>query len=304
MTALTLVAAYLLMSQLLDVGLDTIADALSEASLGWVAVAFVTGQLPRVAQALATMGASSHPLALGPTTALQMSVTFINLAVPSTAARAAMVVRFYQKQGVPPAQALTFGTLDGISGFIVQIAILVLTLGFGLASLDLSLDRPDDGGNSAGGLLVVVILAVAAGLIALFVVPSLRAYVTRAAGLVRDALRGIGSIRRLGLLFGGNLLAELLFAFTLGLCTRAYGYDISLVNLLAVNVIVSLFAGLLPIPGGIGVTEGGLTTGLMAAGMPQDIALAAVLTYRMITYYLPPVWGYFAMRWLRKNDYL
>ena len=33
-------------------------------------------------------------------------------------------------------------------------------------------------------------------------------------------------------------------------------------------------------------------------------ALAAVLLYRISTFYLPPVWGFFAMRWLQRNRFL
>jgi uncharacterized membrane protein YbhN (UPF0104 family) len=67
---------------------------------------------------------------------------------------------------------------------------------------------------------------------------------------------------------------------------------------------VSFFAGLMPVPGGIGVSEAALTAGIVAAGVPTGAAFSAVLAYRVITYYLPPAWGFFTMRWLRSHDYL
>ena len=75
-------------------------------------------------------------------------------------------------------------------------------------------------------------------------------------------------------------------------------------DLLLVNISVALLAGLLPIPGGIGVAEGGLTYGLVRAGMPEETAFAAVICYRMASFYLPPIWGFFAMRWLERNRHL
>jgi uncharacterized membrane protein YbhN (UPF0104 family) len=38
--------------------------------------------------------------------------------------------------------------------------------------------------------------------------------------------------------------------------------------------------------------------------MPEEAALAAVLLYRISTSYLPPIWGFFALRYLQRNRYL
>jgi uncharacterized protein (TIRG00374 family) len=85
---------------------------------------------------------------------------------------------------------------------------------------------------------------------------------------------------------------------------RAIGYDLDLAQLVLINEMVAIFAGIMPIPGGIGVTEGALTAGLIAFGIPQAPAFAAVLLYRMVTFYLPPLWGYLSLRWLQRNSYL
>jgi glycosyltransferase 2 family protein len=38
--------------------------------------------------------------------------------------------------------------------------------------------------------------------------------------------------------------------------------------------------------------------------MTQSAAFATVLLYLICTFYLPPLWGWFALRWLRRNQYL
>ena len=73
---------------------------------------------------------------------------------------------------------------------------------------------------------------------------------------------------------------------------------------LLINVVVSLFGSLIPVPGGIGVMEAGLTAGLTRAGIPHDTAFAIALTHRFITFYLPPIWGFMSYQWLIKHRFL
>ena len=141
----------------------------------------------------------------------------------------------------------------------------------------------------------------------LVAVPRLRRFVStwarRLGGEALQAVRGL-SVRRLGLLFGGNLATEILFASALGIFVRALGFSIGLDELLLINISVALLSGLLPVPGGIGVAEGGLMFGLAQAGMPEESAFAAVILYRLASFYLPPIWGFFALRWLERNQHL
>ena len=102
-------------------------------------------------------------------------------------------------------------------------------------------------------------------------------------------------------LFGGNLASEVLFAMTLGAALHAYGQSLPLMELIVINSFASLLGGLAPIPGGMGVVEAGLIAGFTAAGIPQSEAVAATFTARLFTTYLPPIWGWLALQWLRKR---
>jgi uncharacterized membrane protein YbhN (UPF0104 family) len=44
--------------------------------------------------------------------------------------------------------------------------------------------------------------------------------------------------------------------------------------------------------------------GLSRAGVPEEAAFAIAILYRLGTYYLPPIWGYFAFRSLQKDGHL
>ncbi|HSL72852.1 MAG TPA: lysylphosphatidylglycerol synthase transmembrane domain-containing protein [Ilumatobacteraceae bacterium] len=303
--ALPGLAIFMLLSALAGFDLPAFVDALQDAAWWLVLVGFVVAQLPRVGQAVSTLGAAPVPLPLGPVYALQLAISYVNLAIPTAAARIAVNIRFFQRQGVPPGAAVATGALDGVSGFIVQASLLGSLLLFSSLSLDVDL-----GGPASGAVRIVAILGaiLAVVLVVIALVPKLRRWIVGAATrIVTEAfgvLRGLRSPRRLAMLFGGNLAAELLFALALGVIVQAFGYSVEFHELLFINMAVSLLSGLLPIPGGIGVTEGGLILGLTSFGVAQEAAFAAVIVYRFATFYLPPIWGYFSLSWLERNRYL
>ena len=74
--------------------------------------------------------------------------------------------------------------------------------------------------------------------------------------------------------------------------------------LVLVNTFVALFAGFMPVPGGMGVSEAALTAGLVALGVPNTAAMSTAIAYRLVTFYLPPIWGSVATRWLKQHEYL
>jgi uncharacterized membrane protein YbhN (UPF0104 family) len=173
-------------------------------------------------------------------------------------------------------------------------------------SLDLDFDLDTSGG--LGRLLAaLVVFAVLALAVLLIVPPWRRALLGKARELLGEAvaaLRNVRSPRRIAMLLGGNLAAELMFSASLGMMALALGYHVPFLELVLINESVALFAGLMPVPGGIGVTEGALTIGLTAAGVPQSAAFAIAVLYRLASFYLPPIWGWVAWRWLQRNKYL
>lgn len=305
-TGLLIVAFAALLSGLAGLDLEDLVDQVREADWWWVAFGAVLVQTPRLAQSLSTLGASPRPLPLGPVYALQLAISYVNLAVPSSAARIATNVRFFQRQGVRAGSALAVGAVDSVAGFVVQISLLASILLFSNVTLELQLDLDTSG--PPGRLLVAVaaVVLVAAGAV-LAVGRWRHVIVAKVAEVLRDAwevVHGLRSARRWALLLGGNLASEVLFAASLGVFARALGYPVGLGELLLINVSTALLAGLMPIPGGIGVTEGALTVGLTAAGLPESTAFAVAILYRLASFYLPPIWGWFAFRWLQTNKYL
>jgi uncharacterized membrane protein YbhN (UPF0104 family)/tRNA A-37 threonylcarbamoyl transferase component Bud32 len=302
LTALLGVAAYLLITQLAKIGFGTIAHELRQAQIAWVVVGLIIAQLTFVAGGVSFRGAVPTPLPLLPCVVLQSAIKFINLTVPSSAGRIGINVRFLQRTGAPTPQAFAAGAIDDVSEKIVEIGLVLLTLPF----VHIAVKANDlKGGVPSGRLIVAVLIVLALIVLALLLVPAIRAKVLPP---IRTAFSGLWAVardrqKRLEL-FGGQLGVEVFYALTLGAACLAYGVHLSFAQLVLVNTAASAFSSLIPSPGGVGTAEASLTAGLVAMGVDNATAFAIAFTHRLCTYYLPPIWGYFSLRWLQQKAYV
>ena len=314
--------AYAIISALANVGLADLIDEFADANLRWLAGALALSPVVPVTQAFATLGASFRPLRFGPVLMLEYAIQFIALAVPSSAARLALDVRFFGRNGIEGGGALSIGVIASVCGFIIQILLIVVISLSGLASLDLGGDgasgAASSGGSSSSGghrLLILAAVLVTVGVAVTLAVPRYRNAVREAvprframlqeqASSATRALRVLRSPTKVAMIFAGNLGAQLLQAVILGLCLRAFGHHATMAELVLVNTVANLLAGFMPVPGGMGVAEAAYTAGLVALGVPNAAAMSTAIAFRMATYYLPPIWGAVAMRWLRQHAYL
>ena len=169
-------AGYFFISMLAGIDLAQLVDALSQASLPILLVALAWGQLPRLPQAESTRATCPRAIPFGPVALLQFAITFVNLAIPSTAARVGVSVRFFQRLGIPPVSAMSIGVIDSVAGFAIQIVILVSVALLGLANFDFqnTLDVQQEDLVAALAVLLAVVLVAALAAVA---VPRARNWV-------------------------------------------------------------------------------------------------------------------------------
>jgi glycosyltransferase 2 family protein len=294
-------AAYLLISQLAEVGFGTIAHELGRADAAWVVVALILAQCAFIGSGISVRGAVATPLALLPCVVLQSAIKFINLTVPSSAGRIGMNLRFMQRMGVPRAQAVAAGAVDDLSETIVQLGLFLLVLPFVSVNVDTSQFHfsPDR------RLLEALALALVVSAVVVLAVPKVRA---RVVPEIRSGLSGLWSVARVRQkrleLFGGNIASELTYALALGATCLAYGVHLNIAQLVFANTAASVLSSLIPVPGGIGAAEASLSAALIAMGVDKPTAFAIALTQRLCTFYLPPIWGFASLRWLSRKGYL
>jgi uncharacterized membrane protein YbhN (UPF0104 family) len=302
LTAMLGVAAYLLITQLAKIGFGTIADELRHAEVAWIVVGVITAMCTFVAGGVSFRGAVPTPLPLLPCVVLQSAIKFINLTVPSSAGRIGINVRFLQRTGASTPEAFAAGAVDDVSEKIVETALVLLTLPF----VDIAVEAGDlKGGVPSGRLILTVLIVLGLVVVALLFVPSIRAKVLPRIQSAFSSLWAVARDRHKRLeLFGGQLGVEVLYALTLGAACLAYGVHLTFAQLVLVNAAASAFSSLIPSPGGVGTAEASLTAGLVAMGVDNSTAFTIAFTHRLCTYYLPPVWGYFSMRWLQRKGFV
>jgi uncharacterized protein (TIRG00374 family) len=274
----------------------------------WVIMALVLAQLAYVASAVEGVGSVAGPLPFGRAVAVEVANAFSALAGGSAAVFATRV-RFYQKQGYDSSVALSSGAIMTVASWLATGVLLIASLPFAWGSIDLQL-TPESGGNSKLVwviLAVVVVVAIVAGLV-LGVPRFRRLAASKLLPRLRDVWSNLAQVasspRKLVLLLGGSFAAELLVAMALSVSLRAFGDHLRLPTLIVVITLAAMIGAVAPSPGGIGVVEAGIILGLTAAGVSEADATAAVFIQRLFTSYLPPIWGWVTLLWLRRRDYL
>lgn len=302
MALLLLFALGALIPLLAGIDFAEVWSVLQDARWGLIVLAFFVGETMFIPQAMGMMYAVGGHIPFWPLVTLQVAIMYIGLAVPSAAGRVAMNSAFLHKFGFGVTLSITQGAMDSFAGFLVEASILLLALLSG--NFDLGIDvEPED---ISWGIVILVAVGVAIITVALFrrverlrerVLPELRKGWTALVEILKQPSRAIG-------LLGSNLATRLVMAAALWLVLEAIGAPLSFTGALVAVVATNLLQGLVPVPGGIGVSETVMTGFLVALGVDENSAFAATITWRLITFYIPSAAGFFATRWLERHEYL
>ena len=195
-----------------------------------------------------------------------------------------------------------------VAGFLVQIVLAGIALIISFDEFNFSSVDTSEGSDSQVLLILLLIIVAVGGVVGiLFAIPKVRRIIdsrvrpelASAWGNLRSLARDPGKLLRI---FAGQVLSQVLAALALGASLHAVGGSAFFGVLLVVCTASSFLGGLSPVPGGMGVMEAAYISGLTLAGVPEDVAIGATVLYRLVTAYLPPIWGWVALRWLRRHD--
>ncbi|MFS0695281.1 lysylphosphatidylglycerol synthase domain-containing protein [Streptomyces nitrosporeus] len=297
------IAAYFLISQVTEADFGTVVE---QAEWGWVAAALGFSALSYVAAAMSLLGFVPERVPFGRTVLAQVAGSFVKIVAPAAVGGVALNTRFLQRAGVRPGLAVASVGASQLFGLGCHILLLAL---FGyLTGTERTPDSLTPSRTVIAGLLTVAVLV-----LVVTAIPFLRKFVvTRVrslfAGVVPRMLDVVQRPQKLVTGIGGMLLLTGLFVLCLDASIRAFsGPDVPQLSYASIAVVFlagNALGSAAPTPGGMGAVEGALTLGLIAVGLPKEVAAPAVLLYRVMTLWLPVLPGWICFNQLTRKGEL
>ncbi len=201
------------------------------------------------------------------------------------------MVRYLTKHGVSATRAATAATVNTLGGLLVHglgTVAAISIVGFGSLA-DFRIPPRLELELIAVGVAVLIGLVVWSPFGRKSITPRL---VDAGRSLKLTFTQPIRALQ----LFGGSVLITIAYGYALAFSINSFGRLLPIVTVFAVYLVASALASLAPTPGGLGAIEAALVAGLTSVGVLAGTAVAAVLLFRLLTFWLPILPGIVVFR--------
>ena len=289
-------AVYLLLPELSS--MREVLAALRQANWWWLAAAVVTGFAGIVFSAVSVQGSSRVRLPFWSTTAVQVAAAFTGRTTPGGVGFFGINLVFMERLGLRRSLAVGITVLNqAATGFVAFVVGVVGLFGAGMTGALGNLSIPTGW---------PVLLGVVGGLFAVGLVlgsPYGRRRIVRPSlDVVRELLETLRHPVRAVQLCGGALGYLVVSGLGVGACLAAITPHFSWIAVVTVFVVANTVGHLAPAPGGLGAVEAVMIAGLDAVGIAPTAAVTAVLTSRLLTYWVPVLPGIAMFRYLQHRQ--
>lgn len=274
----------------------TLADA-NMLLLGW-GVAFCYATYPIAAVTYRLL--ARKKLRYWRTVVVQLAGMFANRLLPAGVGGIGVNYAYLRKAKHTRNQAISVVTANNTMGMIGHI-LLVVTLLIFYHSRVTNLQLPSlDTEISLTGRLIILGIIVSLVVLAYFwnkIKKELKSILVLLLSYRRHPARLFAAL-------GTSMSLTMCNVLGLYFCALAVGIDISFVSILLVFTLGIALGTAVPTPGGLGGIEAGLVAGLVSFNVSTPDAVAAVLAYRLISYWLALAVGSLAFLFADRKAYL
>jgi uncharacterized protein (TIRG00374 family) len=272
-------------------------EALKNVFSPWVFLAASIYILTMFLAAASFIYLSNKPLKILNTIAVQVANGFTNRILPSGSGAITTNSLYLKKSGHELPEALTLSLINNILGFTSFLIIMFL---LGAFQKDLILNLLPKFSKS------YLIIGTSIFLLFVFIGLKNKAIKTKIKNFYADFLSALSEVasRPLGALMSllANCGITIIHVICLALCIIGTG------NSLPTGMIALVFASTItavsvsPTPNGLGVAELAMSLALQSFGINVAESLVIVISYRLVTYWLPIIPGYVTYRVLRYKN--
>ncbi|MDQ1448762.1 MAG: glycosyltransferase 2 family protein, partial [Actinomycetota bacterium] len=259
--------------------------------------------LTYVGAALGMGGAVPTRLRAVPTLLAQVAASFASNLAPAGVGGMALNVRYLQKSGVDAPVAASSVGLNSVAGFAMHMVLMFVFFAWAGKSALGSISLP------SWSVVAIGVAVVAVSIASAIAIPATRKLLAaKLVPVLGSALSGLAAVIRspgkIALLLGGSAVLTLSYVLAVYFSTVAFGGGLDLAQVGAAYLVGSAIATVAPTPGGLGALEAAVIASLVSAGMPSTAAVPAVFLFRIGTYWLPILPGWFAFSHLRREAFV
>jgi uncharacterized protein (TIRG00374 family) len=268
---------------------------------GWLVTGLFVVPLVYLAAAMALAGSVNHPLGIRQTALVQLAGSFVNKLTPRGLGGMGVNERYLVRSGVDRPVAVAGIALNMAAGFAVHaISLMAVSLLLGWRGVQ-EINLPSSWPIMLALAIIMALLAV----IILALCPNARRKISAPLlASLRGFLDVLRSPSRAAVLFAGVAGVTAANVLMLAISLHAFGVHPSLLKIGAVYLGGSAVASASPTPGNLGAIEAVLVANLTTVGVQVNPAVAAVLVYRLIAFWMPIIPGLLAFQYLRRQQIL
>jgi uncharacterized membrane protein YbhN (UPF0104 family) len=293
------VAGYVLVGQLSKVNLI---GAFAAMIPGWFAVAVAASTLTYFGAALNLAAFVPKRVSLMRGFWVQLATAFVGVAMPPTVGHIAVNSRYLHRQGVDEdavAAAVGLSQIVNVLATIPLFIVIGILTGSGISKFKIvpGADVLIAAACIVGSAMLFIAIPPTRAILAVHVWPHLRTVIPRLLEAVSQPLRLVISI-------AGDLILTTSYIVALYASLLALGAHPSVLATAAVYLAGNTVGSFAPTPGGLGAVELVLTAGLTGIGISAHEAVAAVLLFRVATFWLPIPVGWVSFVILQRHGTL
>jgi undecaprenyl-diphosphatase len=291
MLVCSLVALYVLIPQFANVA--GMFKQLKDANWFLVAMCLVFSFVSYIGAALSMVAACPVPVRFGNSFEVGLAGSFVNRITPAGVGGIGLNLRFMQKAGANTTEAASRWGVNALAGGVVHITLTVMFFLWAGKQHAFDFRLPEL------PIIVGIAVVLVSSAVIFLVTPIRHKLIGPAERVAQHAWEGVRGLAhepaRLALMFAGGALVTLGYLFALYAAVKAFGGTTPLAAVGAVYLAGSAIGQAAPTPGGLGAVEAVLIAGLVSVGLDKEIAVPAVLLFRLCTFWIPilPGWGAF-----------